>query len=223
MPEAVNPFPPPVEWRIDDAPVAYPTALADMDRRTEAIRAGAGPERVWLLEHPALYTRGTSASDDELLDPRGAPVFAAGRGGRYTYHGPGQRIGYVQIDLRRRGSDVRRFVGGLENWVIAALDRLNVRAFRREGRIGIWVAKDGGEAKIAAIGVRVRHWVTSHGFAVNVDPDLAAYAGIVPCGIREYGVTSLADLGHTATLADVDLVLRETWPVAVATWNGGPA
>lgn len=200
-----------VTWQISDALVPYEAALADMDARSQAIRAGTEPERVWLLEHPPLYTAGTSGAAAELLDPGGLPVFQTGRGGRYTYHGPGQRVGYVQFDLKRRGSDVRAFVCGLENWLIAALASFNVRAFRRDGRVGVWVVKDGGEAKIAAIGVRVRHWVTSHGFALNVEPDLAAYEGIVPCGIKEFGVTSLVDLGITATIADVDLALRETF------------
>jgi len=200
-----------IEWQISDHRVPYEAALADMDARGAAIRAGTAAERVWFLEHPPLYTAGTSGAADELLDPKGLPVFKTGRGGRYTYHGPGQRIGYVQFDLRRRGSDVRAFVCGLEHWLIAALATFNVHAFRRDGRVGVWVEKDGGEAKIAAIGVRVRHWVTSHGFALNVEPDLRAYDGIVPCGIRDFGVTSLVDLGLTATMADVDLALRGTF------------
>jgi len=200
-----------IEWRIEDRPVGYEAALADMDARGVAIRAGAMEERIWLLEHPPLYTVGTSGDAAELLDAKGLPVHKTGRGGRYTYHGPGQRIGYVQLDLKRRGSDVKAYVCGLENWLIAALAEFNVLAFRREGRVGVWVEKNGGEAKIAAIGVRVRHWVTSHGFALNVDPDLSAYDGIVPCGIRDFGVTSLLDLGITATLDDVDLALRRNF------------
>ncbi|MBM3568816.1 MAG: lipoyl(octanoyl) transferase LipB [Alphaproteobacteria bacterium] len=205
-----------IEWRITDRPVEYSVALAAMAERQEAIRAGRAPELIWLLEHPPLYTAGTSADPKELLNPASLPVHAAGRGGRYTWHGPGQRVGYVMLDLRRRGEDVRRYVRWLEDWIIRALDRLNVRAFTADDRIGVWTRDGGAERKIAAIGVRIRHWVTSHGFAVNVDPDLAAYAGIVPCGISDYGVTSLADLGHGTTLADLDLALEASFiPLAV--------
>jgi lipoyl(octanoyl) transferase len=197
-----------LEWRVEDSPVGYEAAVAAMEARVEAIRAGTAPELVWLLEHPPLYTAGTSTRPDDLLDPR-LPVHPTGRGGQLTYHGPGQRVGYVMLDLKRRGPDVRRYVRGLEAWLIAALARFNVRGERREGRVGIWVAgRDGGEAKIAAIGVRVRRWVSFHGVALNVDPDLSHYAGIVPCGIREHGVTSLAALGVTATMEEVDMALR---------------
>jgi lipoyl(octanoyl) transferase len=204
-----------VEWRIDDAPVAYPVALAAMDERVAAIRAGRAPELVWLLEHPPLYTAGTSARAGDLLAPARLPVFTTGRGGQFTYHGPGQRVAYVMLDLARRGADVRRYVCDLENWVIAALARFNVKGERRAGRVGIWVdrARDKGpgrEDKIAAIGVRVRHWVTLHGVALNVDPDLGHFAGIVPCGIADarYGTTSLADLGIHVQTAEVDAALK---------------
>ena len=205
----------PVEWRIDDAPVAYPAALAAMDERVAAIRAGRAPELVWLLEHPPLYTAGTSARAGDLLAPARFPVFTTGRGGQFTYHGPGQRVAYVMLDLSRRGADVRRYVCDLENWIIAALARFNVKGERRAGRVGIWVdrARDKGpgrEDKIAAIGVRVRHWVTLHGVALNVDPDLGHFAGIVPCGIADarYGTTSLADLGIHVQTAEVDAALK---------------
>ena len=204
-----------VAWMVSDAPVEYPDALAVMEQRVAEIRAGTAPETVWLLEHPPLYTGGTSARPDDLLASGGFPVYPTGRGGQYTYHGPGQHIGYVMLDLARRGGDVRRFVHDLEDWLIATLTRFNVRGERREGRIGIWVdrARDKGagrEDKIAAIGVRVRHWVTLHGVALNVDPDLGHFAGIVPCGISDdrYGVTSLLDLGITATMAEVDMAMQ---------------
>lgn len=205
----------PVDWRIDDAPVPYPAALAAMDERVAAIRAGRAPELVWLLEHPPLYTAGTSARPGDLVAPDRFPVFQTGRGGQFTYHGPGQRVAYVMLDLARRGGDVRRFVCDLEAWIIAALARFNVKGERRAGRVGIWVDRSrekgaGREDKIAAIGVRVRHWVTLHGVALNVDPDLGHFAGIVPCGIADprLGVTSLADLGIYAQMAEVDAALR---------------
>jgi len=202
----------PVEWRIDAEPTPYPEALADMEARAAAITAGEASERVWLLEHPPLYTAGTSADSAELLDPR-FPVYDAGRGGRYTYHGPGQRVGYVMLNLAARAKDVRCYVHSIEGWVINALARFGVEARRAEGRIGIWCdTKSGQEAKIGAIGVRVRRWVTAHGFAVNVEPDLSHFGGIVPCGIAEYPVTSLADLGITASLADFDAALEATFP-----------
>lgn len=206
-----------VEWRISDAPVEYPEAVAWMEARADAIRAGSAPECVWLLEHPALYTAGTSARPDELVDPGRLPVFPSRRGGRYTYHGPGQRVAYVMLDLEARGRDVRRFVHALEGWVIAALADFQVRGERRDGRVGVWVRRpdkapmpDGAPAedKIAAVGVRVRRWVTFHGVAINVEPDLEHYRGIVPCGISGHGVTSLVDLGLPVTLADLDLALR---------------
>lgn len=202
-----------VEWRIEDGPVPYGEAVAAMEERVGAIRAGAARECVWLLEHPPLYTAGTSARAEDLFNPLGLPVFRAGRGGQWTYHGPGQRVGYVMLDLARRGCDLRAYVHGLETWLAAALARLGVRAEPRRDRIGLWVTdpRTGREAKIAAIGVRVTRWVTWHGFALNVDPDLAHFAGIVPCGLREYGVTSLAALGVRASMAEVDAALVATF------------
>ncbi len=189
------PSPENVDIRRETGQVPYREALAAMDVRNRAIAAGKAREQVWLLEHPPVYTAGTSADGAELLDPR-FEVVEAGRGGRYTYHGPGQRVGYVMLDLKARGRDVRRFVHSLEGWVIAALADIGVEAWRAEGRIGIWTREpNGGEAKIGAIGVRVRRWVTMHGFSVNLAPDLAHFSGIVPCGIEEFGVTSLQALG----------------------------
>ncbi len=208
----------PVEWIVSDAPVAYEDALKAMEARVAAIRAGTAREAVWLLEHPALYTAGTSAQPADLLNPR-FPVYSTGRGGQYTYHGPGQRVVYLMLDLNRRGKDVRAFVCRMEDWVIAALARFNIKGEIRDGRVGVWVARPdqgpGREDKIAAIGVRVRHWVTFHGLSLNVDPALDHYDGIVACGIQNtesepFGVTSLADLGHTASLPEVDLILRDT-------------
>lgn len=199
-----------VEWQISDTPVDYPDAVAAMERRVADIRDGGAADLVWLLEHPPLYTAGTSANPADLLSGDALPVFETGRGGQYTYHGPGQRIAYVMLDLKRHDMDVRQYVQRLEDWVIATLAMLNVRGERREGRVGVWVDRDGGrEDKIAAIGVRVRRWVTYHGISINVDPELGHYDGIVPCGISEHGVTSLADLGLTTTMADVDLALRD--------------
>ena len=204
----------PVEWRISDGFVDYPAAVSAMEARAAAIHAGSEPEQVWLLQHQPLYTAGTSAKTEDLLTPERFPVYNTGRGGQYTYHGPGQRIGYVMLDLTRRERDIRRFVHELEEWLIVALHQFNVRGERRDGRVGIWVARGGGrEDKIAAIGVRVRKWVSFHGVALNVDPDLSHFEGIVPCGIAEsadspYGVTSLVDLGLPVTLADADLALR---------------
>ncbi|MFA7603669.1 MAG: lipoyl(octanoyl) transferase LipB [Novosphingobium sp.] len=196
-----------IELRVETAPVPYRTALDAMTERNVAIAEGRARELVWLLEHPPVYTAGTSAAAPELLDPR-FEVVSAGRGGRYTYHGPGQRIGYVLLDLKRRARDARGFVHALEGWVIAALAQFGVESFRREGRIGIWTMDvDGREAKIGAIGVRIRRWVTMHGFAVNLSPDLSHFAGIVPCGIAEYGVTSLARLGLTVDAAAWDRAL----------------
>jgi lipoyl(octanoyl) transferase len=195
------------EWGVAQTPVSYPQAIDWMEGRVAAIVEGPARECVWLLEHPALYTAGTSAKDADLLDPR-LPVFRAGRGGQFTYHGPGQRVAYVMLDLRRRGRDVRRFVHDLEEWIIRTLAAFDVVGERREGRIGVWVAQDGREEKIAAIGVRVRHWVTFHGISLNVNPDLSHYAGIVPCGEREHGVTSLAALGMAASMTAVDAALH---------------
>jgi len=202
----------PIEWQISKIPVEYEAAVEAMEQRVAAIRDGTAAEIVWLLEHPPLYTAGTSAREEDLLDPQRLPVHRTGRGGRYTYHGPGQRIAYVMLDLSRRGRDVRCHVHRLEEWMIRTLARFDVRGERRDGRIGIWVAGRGGaEAKIAAIGVRVRRWVTYHGVALNLDPELDHYRGIVPCGIAEHGVTSLAALGVGATMEEVDTVLRGTF------------
>ena len=204
-----------IERRASAEPVPYPTAVAEMERRVAAIRAGTAPELVWLLEHPPLYTAGTSARDEDLLQPTRLPVHRTGRGGRYTYHGPGQRIAYVMRDLARRGEDVHCYVHHLEEWAIRVLAGFGVNGERREGRVGIWVADGAAEAKIVAIGVRVRRWVTYHGMAINIDPDLDHYRGIIPCGIDPevsgHGVTSLANLGIAATMADVDAALRATF------------
>ena len=205
-----------VEWRVSGAPVPYLEAVSAMEARVAAIADGAAPELVWLLEHPPLYTSGTSGKDADLLDPR-FPLFSTGRGGQLTYHGPGQRVAYVMLDLKRRQPDVRAYVAGLEQWVIRALAAFNVRGERREDRVGVWVARPdkgpGYEDKIAAIGVRLRRWVSFHGIAINVEPDLAHFQAIVPCGVTDprYGVTSLADLGLTATTADVDIALRQAF------------
>ncbi len=204
-----------IEWRASAEPVPYPPAVAEMERRVAAIRAGEAPELVWLLEHPPLYTAGTSARDEDLLQPARLPVHRTGRGGRYTYHGPGQRIAYVMRDLARHGEDVHCYVHHLEEWAIRALARFGVSGERRAGRVGIWVVDGGKEAKIAAIGVRVRRWVTYHGMAINIDPDLDHYRGIVPCGIDPvisgHGVTSLAALGLAATMDEVDAALRASF------------
>jgi len=208
------------EWRIEADQIAYPGALAQMEARNRAIEQREARELVWLLEHPPLYTAGTSADPAELLSQQ-FPVYDSGRGGRYTYHGPGQRVGYVLLDLRQRGKDVRCFVHAVEDWVIAALGELGVAARRAEGRIGIWTdTRAGQEAKIGAIGVRVRRWVTMHGFAVNVNPDLTHFGGIVPCGISEYPVTSLADLGVKAGMADLDAALACHLPRFLAALGG---
>jgi lipoyl(octanoyl) transferase len=204
---------PPVEWRVSEAPVAYDEALAVMEARAAAIAAGSDRELVWLIEHPPLYTAGTSANMQDVVDVR-FPVFQAGRGGQLTYHGPGQRVAYVMLDLKRRGPDVQRFVATLEEWIIRTLAAFNVHGERREDRVGVWVRREdkgqGFEDKIAAIGIRVKQWVTLHGMALNVDPELAHFAGIVPCGVSEqrYGVTSLVDLGLPVSMAEVDMVLR---------------
>jgi lipoyl(octanoyl) transferase len=196
------------EWRVSPGLVQYPDALAEMEARAAAIRAGAAKELIWLLEHPPLYTAGTSADPAELFNPQGFPVYAAGRGGRYTYHGPGQRVVYVLLDLELRGRDVRRFVHSLEGWMIGALAELNVAARRAPGRIGIWVDHKNNEAKVGAIGVRVRRWVTMHGFAVNLAPTLSHFSGIVPCGIGDFPVTSLDEMGMTNVQTRFDLALQ---------------
>src|SRR5690349_437342 len=198
-----------IEWRVSEGLVPYPEALAEMEARAAAIRAGEARELIWLLEHPPLYTAGTSADPAELFNPEGFPVYAAGRGGRYTYHGPGQRVGYLMLDLDRRGRDVRRFVHALEGWLIDSLADLGVAAFRSPGRIGIWVDRGGaGEAKIGALGLRVKKWVTLHGFSINLAPQLSHFSGIVPCGIADSPVTSLAEMG-VGDHARFDRALRE--------------
>ena len=200
------------EWRISDRLVPYGEALATMETRVADIRAGRAGELVWLLEHPPLYTAGTSSKPQDLLQPLRLPVHAAGRGGQYTYHGPGQRVAYTMLDLRQRRQDVRRYVADLEDWIIHTLARFNVRGERRAGRVGVWVAREGGrEDKIAAIGVRIRHWVSFHGLSINLEPNLSHYAGIVPCGISQHGVTSLVDLGLPVTMTDLDMALAETF------------
>jgi lipoyl(octanoyl) transferase len=209
-----------VDWLTSDAPVPYETAVAEMEARATAIREGRGTEAIWLLEHPPLYTAGTSANPRDLRTPDRFPVFETRRGGQYTYHGPGQRVVYVMLDLETRGRDVRAFVGRLEAWVIAALAEFNLRAEIRPGRVGVWIARpdkpplpDGTprEDKIAAIGVRLRRWVSFHGLSINVEPDLSHFDGIVPCGIEGHGVTSLVDLGLPVTMADLDVALKRTF------------
>jgi len=207
---------PPVEWRITGRAVSYPEAVAAMEGRAAGIAAGRADELVWLLEHPPLYTSGTSGNNDDLLDPR-FPLFTSGRGGQLTYHGPGQRVAYVMLDLKRRRPDVRAYVAGLEEWIIRTLAHFSVRGERREDRVGVWVRRpDKGrdhEDKIAAIGVRLRKWVSFHGIAVNVEPDLTHFSAIVPCGVADprYGVTSLVDLGHPVGMADLDIALRQAF------------
>jgi lipoyl(octanoyl) transferase len=213
-----------VEWIVSDTPVDYAEATAFMEARADAIAAGTADEAIWLLEHPPLYTAGTSARPEDLTDPDRFPVYPAKRGGQFTYHGPGQRVVYVMLDVSRRGRDVRCFVRDLEAWVIAALAEFGVRGEIRDGRVGVWVARPGKpplpdgsprEDKIAAIGIRLRRWVSFHGLSINVDPDLSHFDGIVPCGIRGHGVTSLVDLGLPVTMPDLDLALRRTFDAAV--------
>jgi lipoyl(octanoyl) transferase len=204
-----------LEWKASDGLVPYPEALAAMEARVDAIAAGTANEQVWLLEHPPIYTAGTSAQDADLIDAR-FPVYHTGRGGQFTYHGPGQRIGYVMLNLKQRKPDVRAYVHDLEQWLIEALALLGVKGERRTGRVGIWVARTNSknisrEDKIAALGVRIRHWVTFHGVALNVEPDLSHFSGIVPCGVREHGVTSLVDLGIKASMADVDAAMQQSF------------
>ena len=201
-----------VEWVVADGLVGYDDAVAEMEMRAGLIADGQARERVWLVEHPPLYTAGTSAKDEDLIAPERFPVHRSGRGGQFTYHGPGQRVAYVMLDLKRREPDLRRFVAALESWLIATLDGFNVRGERREDRVGVWVRRPekaaGSEDKIAAIGIRVRRWVSFHGISLNVEPELAHFDGIVPCGVSDYGVTSLVDLGLPLTMADVDAELR---------------
>ena len=209
-----------VEWKISEGLVPYPEALAAMEARASAIRDGTAGELVWLLEHPPIYTAGTSARREDLVDTDRFPVFETRRGGQYTYHGPGQRVAYAMLDVAARGRDLRQFVADLEDWVIATLAEFNVTGERRPGRVGVWVTRpekpplaDGSPAedKIAAIGLRVRRWVSFHGISINLDPDLDHFAGIVPCGIKEYGVTSLVDLGLPVTMPDLDLALKRSF------------
>ena len=214
--QSIHPASSTVEWRISDGPVAYGEAVAEMEARAAAIHLGQAPELVWLLEHPPLYTAGTSARDEDLLTPDRFPVHRTGRGGQFTYHGPGQRVAYVLLDLKRRRQDVRCYVNALEEWLIATLAQFNIQGERREGRVGIWVRRaDRGqpdrEDKIAAVGVRIKRWVTLHGISLNVGPDLGHFDGIIPCGIAEHGVTSLEDLGLPVSMADADLALVETF------------
>jgi lipoyl(octanoyl) transferase len=201
-----------VDWRVSDALVPYEEAVAAMEARAEAIAVGQAPELVWLLEHPPLYTAGTSAQDADLVAPGRFPVHRTGRGGQYTYHGPGQRVAYVMLDLDRRRRDLRAYVAALESWIIATLEAFNVRGERREDRVGVWVRRPergaAVEDKIAAIGIRVRRWVSFHGISLNVEPDLSHFSGIVPCGIAGHGVTSLVDLGHLVSMPEVDMQLR---------------
>ena len=202
----------PVEWVVAPGLVGYEEAVAEMESRAALIADGLAAERVWLVEHPPLYTAGTSARDEDLVAPGRFPVHRSGRGGQFTYHGPGQRVAYVMLDLKRRDPDLRRFVAALEAWLIGALDSMNIRGERREDRVGVWVRRpekrDGAEDKIAAIGIRVRRWVSFHGVSLNVEPDLTHFDGIVPCGVSDQGVTSLVDLGLPITMPEVDLVLR---------------
>jgi lipoyl(octanoyl) transferase len=209
-----------IEWAVEGGLLAYPDAVAAMEARAAAIASGEAVEKVWLVEHPSLYTAGTSAKEKDLIAPDRFPVFRSGRGGEFTYHGPGQRVAYVMLDLNRRGPDLRRFVASLEDWIIATLARFNVAGERRKDRIGVWVSRpdkpplsDGrpAEDKIAAIGIRVRRWITFHGISLNVDPDLEHYSGIVPCGVSGYGVTSLVDLGIPVSMAEVDAALKATF------------
>ncbi len=211
---------PPVRWRISEGLVPYGQAVEDMEREVDAIARGKADELVWLLEHPPLYTAGTSADSADLIEPDRFPVFSTGRGGEYTYHGPGQRVVYVMLDLKRRRQDVRAFVAALEDVIIRTLDKMNVRGERREDRVGVWVRRPekpllpgGGmaEDKVAALGIRLRKWVSFHGLSINVDPDLSHFCGIVPCGISAYGVTSLIDLGLPVAMGDVDVLLREAF------------
>jgi lipoyl(octanoyl) transferase len=201
-----------IDWKFSAGLTGYEDAVQLMEKRVADIRAGTANELVWFVEHPPLYTAGTSSNETDLLAPNRFPVYQAGRGGQYTYHGPGQRVVYVMLDLNKRGKDVRKFVCNLEQWIISTLAEFNIIGERREGRIGVWVKREfSREDKVAAIGVRVRKWVTFHGICINVEPDLNHYTGIVPCGISEHGVTSLVDLGLTTTMDDVDSALKRTW------------
>lgn len=210
------------EWIVSDTPVSYETAITEMERRVEAMASGLADEAIWLLEHPALYTAGTSANPADLVQPDRFPVFQTRRGGQYTYHGPGQRVAYAMLDLNKRGKDVRAYVRLLEDWIITTLAEFNIKGEIRDDRVGVWVVRpdkppnaDGSlrEDKIAAIGVRIRKWIAFHGISINVEPDLSHFDGIVPCGISDHGVTSLVDLGHPVVMADLDLALRKSFDV----------
>jgi lipoyl(octanoyl) transferase len=209
----------PVDWEVSPGLTTYPDALARMDFLVAAIARGEAPERIWLVEHPPLYTAGTSSQPGDLVTPDRFPVYQTGRGGQYTYHGPGQRVAYVMLDLKRRGGDVRAFIASLEDWIIRTLADLGVRGERREDRVGVWVARGPREDKIAAIGIRVRHWVSFHGISINVAPDLSHFDGIVPCGVREHGVTSLRDLGLSASMDDLDAALRRAFETVFSPVN----
>jgi len=201
-----------IEWKIGSNLIDYEEALSFMEERVAEIHLGTARELVWFVEHPPLYTSGTSSKESDLLAPKRFPVYYAGRGGQYTYHGPGQRVVYVMLDLNKRGRDVRKFVADLEGWIIESLAEFNIIGETREGRVGVWVERQGGrEDKIAAIGVRVRKWITFHGICINVEPDLSHYTGIVPCGISDHGVTSLVDLGLPVNMDDLDATLKKTW------------
>lgn len=201
-----------IEWKISEGLTSYEDALALMEKRVSDIRAGNADDLVWFVEHPPLYTAGTSSNESDLLAPKRFPVYNAGRGGQYTYHGPGQRVVYVMLDLEKRGRDVRKYIADLEQWIIDTLAEFNVIGEKRDGRVGVWVRREGTrEDKIAAIGVRIRKWVTFHGICINVEPDLSHYTGIVPCGISEHGVTSLVDLGLPVGMDDLDAALKRTW------------
>ncbi|MDH7637488.1 lipoyl(octanoyl) transferase LipB [Sphingomonas oryzagri] len=212
-----------IEWRVSEGLLPYPETLAEMEARAAAVREGRARELVWLLEHPPLYTAGTSAVAEDLIVPDRFPVYPVGRGGKYTYHGPGQRVGYLVLDLDRRGRDVRCFVHKLETWLIGALADLGVEAWIAEGRVGVWTEAHGREAKIGAIGVRVRRWVTLHGFSVNIAPDLSHFGGIVPCGLPDYPVTSLADLGKVAGVKQFDAALRSGFEAFLSGLGGACA
>lgn len=201
-----------LEWKLERDSIQYLDALKWMEKRVKDLQNNEGPECVWLLEHPPLYTLGTSGDDKDILGTAKLPVFRSGRGGQVTYHGPGQRIIYLMLDLKKRKQDIRWYVFELEEWIIQILSSFGVKGERRPGRVGIWVQKDGQDHKIASLGVRLQKWVTSHGIALNVNPDLRAYQDIIPCGLSQYGITSLADLGHNVTLQEVDIVSRETFP-----------
>lgn len=210
-----------MDWCISKGLIPYEEAISTMEDRVKAIYQGSAPEMVWMLEHPPLYTAGSSAKQSDLLDGKTLPVYETGRGGQYTYHGPGQRVAYVMLDLSKRRRDVRFFVTALEQWIIDTLAVFAIKGERRCGRVGIWVEHEGRELKIAALGIRLRRWISFHGIAINVNPDLAHFKGIIPCGLTEYGVTSLKDLGVSISLAELDDALQRTWAENYYLWNNG--